>query len=108
MVLLCWARIAKNAQERLAKADIRKFARLCLEGGHVWRFGVDEEHILVCDPDLNNEHLVVYIIDYHTDCTIPERLSAAKEKLEKLLRSLHSRRKWTPRTLVPIQNCSQN
>ena len=65
MVYLCWAKVAQNVEDRLEKADrLVHFMEWCAADGFVWMIVVDHEHILCRDPDLENTHLVLCIIDY--------------------------------------------
>ena len=74
MVYLCWAKVAANVEERLEKADrLVRFMEQCVTDGFVWMIVVDHEHILCRDPDPENQHLVLCIIDYGDSNTDPEK-----------------------------------
>ena len=84
MVLLCWSIIASDIETRVSKADLREFIRLVSAHLCVWRIELDTERLMFDDPNPENQHLVLELIDYHTDCTDPAELEVAQNNLEEV------------------------
>lgn len=84
MVYLCWAKVAANVEERLEKADrLVRFMEQCVTDGFVWMIVVDHLHILCRDPDLENQHLVLCIIDYGDSITDPEKNVDVESRMDR-------------------------
>ena len=45
---------------------------------------MDTKRMMFDDPNPLNQHLVLYLIDYHTDCTDPAEVEAAQNNLEEV------------------------